>query len=201
MSEPAALGDPRCVGQRASGGAVCDDGVDVVSARGEFDENVGAGGQSERADSTVLDVRSVLEPRDRRLNVAAPSRAVGIRLALALAPAASVKEQHAVSGAGEHCRTRLAHTRRPGLRPRTRVRQGIQMASTTRAPPAGSRNRPLHSLPESPSARTPASAIIPATMLRIPNMSASPACSPARSRGYPHTAPSATPIGTSQAAR
>jgi hypothetical protein len=52
--------------------------------------------------------------------------------------------------------------------------------------------RPLQSLPETPSAEAPPNAIIPATMLRIPKISAIPARSPARSRGYTHAAATAT---------
>ena len=69
---------------------------------GGFDEDVGARGQSERTDSTGLDVGAPLEPPDRGVDVAAPRPAVGIRIALTAAAATGVVEQHPIPGAREH---------------------------------------------------------------------------------------------------
>jgi hypothetical protein len=68
--QSAAVDDLLGVVDRAGGGAVVDDGADVVPARGDFDEDVRPGGQAKRADPTAPDVGAMLEPGDRCVSVA-----------------------------------------------------------------------------------------------------------------------------------
>jgi hypothetical protein len=75
-----------------------------VSAGGDFDEDVGAGGEPECADASVFDVGAALEPGDGGVDVTVPGPAVGVWVALALAAAAGVVEEGAVAGVSEQRR-------------------------------------------------------------------------------------------------
>ena len=98
--------EPVPVLERAGGGAVGDERLDVVALGGDLDQDVGARREAERADAVGVDVVLALEERERAGDVLGPVPAVVVLAAVALAAAARVVEQDAVAVAREHLRVR-----------------------------------------------------------------------------------------------
>ncbi len=83
-------------------GAVGHHGLDVGTASGDVDRDVGAGREPERGDAPRLDVVAFRQEVERRGGVLLPAPAVRVDRALAVAAAARVVEEHAVAVADEH---------------------------------------------------------------------------------------------------
>ena len=76
--------------------------LQVVVLGGRLEHHLAADRQADPADAVGVDVGARLEVVDRRLHVAVAAPAEGVWLAVALALAAAVEDEHAVAVASEH---------------------------------------------------------------------------------------------------
>ena len=85
------------LGDRADAGALGDDGAQPGVLRGGLEQHLAADGEPEAADALRVHVRAAGEEVDRGLQVGVAAPAVGVEVAVALAFAAPIEQQHAVS--------------------------------------------------------------------------------------------------------
>jgi hypothetical protein len=106
------------------------DGAEVGPARGGLHERLGPGREADAADAPAADIRPALQELDCRVDVRLPRPVESLRVAVALAAAPRVVEEHAVAVLGEERRllpralavaTRPVHEHDRSAVPRGRV--------------------------------------------------------------------------------